>query len=294
MAWTADDIGNQQDRVFLVTGANTGLGFQTSLELAKQGAHVVLAGRDPDRIANAIVEIEAVVPWADVEPGIVDLGSLESVREFAQGFLSTHDRLDVLINNAGVMFPPAGTTVDGFETQFGINYLGHFALTAHLFRLLAGTENSRVVTLSSILHRGGKIDFDNLKLEKPFDKRREYSQSKAADLIFVLELQRKIIAAELNVLSVGAHPGISKTELLRYDDPNMIEGMDYMSASQGALSTLYAATANVEGGGYYGPDGKGEVNGYPAPAAIASYAKAPTIGAELWDYSEHQTGLEFL
>lgn len=294
MAWTAEDIGNQQGRVFLVTGANTGLGFETSLELAKQGAHLVLAGRDEERIANAVVEIEAAVPWADVEAGIVDLGSLESVKEFAESFVSTHNRLDVLINNAGIMFPPPGTTVDGFESQFGVNYLGHFALTARLFGLLASTENSRVVTVSSILHQNGKIDFENLKLEKPFDKVREYSQSKAADLIFVLELQRKIIAAEFNVLSVGVHPGISKTELLRYDDPKLIEKMPHQSANQGALPTLYAATSDVEGGGYYGPDGDRERTGYPAPAMIAEYVKAPGIGAQLWEYSERETGLTFL
>ncbi len=294
MAWTADNIGNQQGRTFLVTGANTGIGFQTALELAKQGAHVVVAGRSEQRVENAIIEIEAVVPWASLEPGVVDLGSLASVDSYAQQFNAKHDRLDVLINNAGVMFPPPGTTADGFETQFAVNYLGHFALTARLFGRLAHTDNSRVVTLSSIAHRGAKIDFGNLRLEKPFDKMREYSQSKVADLIFVLELQRRIIAAEFDVISVGAHPGISRTELLRNDDPSMIAGFDTMTASQGALPTLFAATGDVTGGAYYGPDGKGEINGYPAPAKISSYAQAPGIGAELWDFSEEATGIKFL
>ncbi len=294
MTWTAADIGDQQGRVFLVTGANTGLGLETARELAKRGARVVMAGRDPERIANAIAEVKAETPQADLEAGIVDLGSLESVREFSQAFVATHDQLDVLINNAGIMIPPPSKTVDGFESQFGVNYLGHFALTAQLFGLLAATANSRVVTLSSIAHRGGSIDFENVRLEKPFDKWREYNQSKVADLVFALELQRRIIAAEYNVLSVGAHPGISKTELLRYDDPSMIETVDHQSASQGALPTLYAATADVTGGGYYGPDGEGETSGYPGPATISEYAQAPGIGTELWGFSERETGLKFL
>ena len=202
--------------------------------------------------------------------------------------------LDVLINNAGVMFPPESKTKDGFELQFGVNFIAHFALTAHLFELINATKNSRIVTLSSIAHKNGVIDFDNLRLEKPYDKFREYGQSKVADLIFTLELQRRLEKNNLNILSVGAHPGISKTELLRTDKPEMIDEFPHMSANQGAYSTLCAATEHIEGGSYIGPNGEGEMTGLPAPAFISAYAQDETIGKQLWEYAERELGLRFL
>ena len=278
----------------MVTGANTGLGYETALELAKKEAFVILAGRNREKIAAAIQRIKQQYPSAKLEPGLVDLSDLSSVKAFAESVISKHNRLDVLINNAGVMFPPPGKTKDGYELQFGVNFMAHFALTAHLFGLLNTTPHSRVVTLSSIAHRNGAIDFDNLKLEKPFDKFREYGQSKVADLIFTLEMQRRLERNNSGTISVGAHPGISKTELLRTDKPEMIHQFPHMSANQGAFSSLYAATHELEGGEYIGPNGEDELTGYPAPAYIADYAKNEEIGLRLWEYANASMRLDFL
>jgi len=292
--WTSKNLNDQTGKTILVTGANTGLGYETSLELAKKGAHVISTGRDENKLQEAALKIKKAVPEARIEVGIVDLASIQSITRFAEMFSIKHHKLDVLINNAGIMFPPAGKTADGFETQFGVNFIGHFVLTALLFPLLLKAENARVVTLSSIAHRNGFIDFNNLKLEKPYDKFREYGQSKVADLTFAIELQRRIDRAGLPVLSVAAHPGISKTELLRYDFPEMIENFNYMSANQGSFPALYAATENIAGGTYWGPDRQDEINGYPAPAFIAEYAKGEQIGKRLWEYAEHETGISFM
>ncbi len=294
MDWTTKHLTDQTGKVFLITGANTGLGFQTALELAQKNAHVILAGRNADKIEQALSDIKHTVPNAKVEAGIVDLSNIASVTIFAKSIVEKHNRLDALINNAGVMFPPASKTKDGYELQFGVNFMAHFALTTHLFPLLRQTPNSRVVTLSSIAHKNGVIDFHNLKLEKPFDKFREYGQSKVADLIFTLELQRRLEKNNLNILSVGAHPGISKTELLRTDKPEMIDEFPHMSANQGAYSTLCAATEHIEGGSYIGPNGEGEMTGLPAPAFISAYAQDETIGKQLWEYAERELGLRFL
>jgi NAD(P)-dependent dehydrogenase (short-subunit alcohol dehydrogenase family) len=294
MNWTKDEMQSQKGKLFLVTGANTGLGYQTALELAKKDAEVVLAGRSAEKINAAIEQILSEYPFARLKAGIVDLSSLESVREFASTIKAEHNKLDVLINNAGVMFPPPSLTKDGYELQFGVNYMAHFLLTAELFDLLKNTPNSRVVTLSSIAHLNGTIDFDNLKLEKPFDKFREYGQSKVADLIFTLELQRRLEGEELNTISVAAHPGTSKTELLRTDNPEMWDKFPHMDPNQGAFSTLYAATEQLEGGSYIGPNGEMERTGYPAPASIADYAKDETIGKQLWDYTLSELNINFL
>ena len=293
MNWTADKITSQAGKRFLVTGANTGLGFETALELAKKQAEVVLAGRSEQKLVEAKTRILAQVPNAKLEIGVVDLGSVTSVKAYAQHYIESGEPLDVLINNAGIMFPPPSLTVDGYETQFGVNFIGHYVLTALLFPVLQNSEHGRVVTLSSMAHRDGKIDFDNLKLEKPFNKFREYGQSKVADLIFAIELSRRLGASSSSVVSVACHPGVSKTELLRTDAPEMIETVDYMDANQGSFSTLYAATEPLDGGAYIGPDGKGEVNGYPAPAFIAPYAQGVEIGKALWQYAEKKTGVKF-
>jgi NAD(P)-dependent dehydrogenase (short-subunit alcohol dehydrogenase family) len=171
--------------------------------------------------------------------------------------------------------------------------MAHFALTAYLFELIQSTKNSRVVTLSSIAHKNGVIDFGNLKLEKPFDKFREYGQSKVADIIFTFELKRRLEKVNSTTISVGAHPGISKTELLRTDSPEMIDQFPHMSANQGAFSSLYAATENIENGSYIGPNGEGEMTGSPAPAFIAEYAKKESIGNMLWEYAEKELGIKF-
>ena len=293
MNWTADRLESQAGKRFLITGANTGLGFETALELAKKGAHVILAGRSEQKLINAKEQILAQVPAAQLDIGVVDLGSISSVKTFAEQFVKSGKSLDVLINNAGIMFPPPGVTIDGYESQFGVNFIGHFVLTALLFPVLQNSDQGRIVTLSSMAHRDGKIDFNNLKLENPFNKFREYGQSKVADLIFAIELNRKLTASGSHVVSVACHPGVSKTELLRTDTPEMIETVAYMDANQGSFSTLFAATQPLDGGAYIGPDGAGEVNGYPAPAFIAPYAQGKEIGTVLWEYAEKETGVSF-
>ena len=294
MNWTKENIQSQSGKTILITGANTGLGFQTALELAKKEALVIVTGRNEIKINAAIEHIKQECPTAKLEAGIVDLSDLSSVETFSKSVIKKHNRLDVLINNAGVMFPPPSTTKEGYELQFGVNFIAHFALTALLFQLLNATPNSRVVTLSSIAHKNGHIDFENLKLEKPFDKFREYGQSKVADLIFTLELQRRLEKHDLRCISVGAHPGISKTELLRTDNPEMIHEFPHMDANQGAFPTLYAATEPLQGGEYIGPNGEGEMTGYPAPAFISDYARNLEIGKKLWEYANNNMDLKFL
>lgn len=294
MSWTTKDMPSLVGRTVLVTGANSGLGYESALALAAKGARVVLTGRSLAKLNEAVKKIRHEVPAANLETGLVDLSDLDNIGGFAQSYIADIGTLDLLINNAGVMFPPPGKTGDGFETQFGTNFIGHYALTGLLFDLLKVRPGSRIVTLSSISHRGAVIDFDNLKLEKPYDKFREYGQSKLADLIFALELQRRIDRSGLDILSVAAHPGISKTGLLRHDNPSIIEAFDYMPAAQGALPALYAATSEkVTKGGYYGPDGEGEVNGFPAPAAISAAASDEDVGRALWDYASAATGINY-
>jgi NAD(P)-dependent dehydrogenase (short-subunit alcohol dehydrogenase family) len=292
--WIDQNLPSQKGKTILITGGNSGIGYYAALAMAKAGAHVVIAGRNTDKIDQAIKSIEAEGVNGHLEAGIVDLASLESVRQYAAQFVVDHSKLDVLINNAGVMMPPEGKTEDGFESQFGVNYLGHFALTGLLFDRLQSTTGSRVVTLSSIAHRGALIDFENLRLEKPYDQKREYYQSKLADLLFTLELGRRIDAIEASVLSVACHPGFTKTELQRHVDPAILEKMTFMDAWQGALPTLMAATGpNVEQGDYYGPDGPGELGGFPAIGEIDASALDPAVAKRLWDVGQNVTGIAF-
>jgi len=292
--WIDQNLPAQKGKTILITGGNSGIGYYTALALAKVGADVVIAGRNPDKIDQAVKSIEAEGIDGQVEAGSVDLASLESVSRFAAHFTGTHPKLDLLINNAGVMMPPEGTTKDGFESQFGVNFLGHFALTGLLFDRLQSTAGSRVVTLSSIAHRGAQIDFDNLRLEKPYDQRREYYQSKLADLLFTLELGRRIDEKGASVLSVACHPGFTKTELQRHLDPALLEKMTFMDAWQGSLPTLVAATGpNVAQGDYFGPDGPGELGGFPALGEIDASALDTAVAKRLWDVGQDVTGLTF-
>ena len=292
--WIDKNIQSQIGKTILITGGNSGIGFYTALALAKAGAHVIIAGRNADKIDQAISSIEAEEIDGRVEAGIVDLASLESVRGFAAQFMAAHPKLDVLINNAGVMMPPEGKTEDGFESQFGINFVGHFALTGLLYDQLQSTTGSRVVTLSSIAHRGAHIDFDNLRLEKPYDQKREYYQSKLADLLFTLELGRRINAKGASVLSVACHPGFTKTELQRHVDPAILKKMTFMDAWQGSLPTLVAATGtNVAQGNYFGPDGPGELGGFPAIGEIDAAALDTAVAKRLWDVGQDVTGIVF-
>lgn len=300
--WTASDIPSQRDRTAVVTGTG-GLGFQDALALARAGASVILAGRNASKGAAAVNQIRQEVSGAQVTFGLLDLASLDSIRAFAERLRGSHDRLDLLINNAAVMTPPRRqSTADGFELQFGTNYLGHFALTAQLLPLLREGRQARVVTLSSLAARNGAIDFDDLQAQRGYRPMQVYGQSKLACLMFAFELQRRSDAAGWGIQSIAAHPGISRTDLL----PNgagarSVAGLLrrylwflFQPAGQGALPTLFAATSpQARGGAYYGPDRLGETRGHPASAAIPPQALDAPAAARLWTVSEELAGTVF-
>jgi NAD(P)-dependent dehydrogenase (short-subunit alcohol dehydrogenase family) len=300
--WTADRIPDQTGRVAVVTGANSGLGLITARELARAGATVVLACRNTDKGATALGELRNDVPEARADLVALDLASLDSIRSFAQGFKDAHEGLDLLINNAGVMAPPRRTTKDGFELQFGTNHLGHFALTGLLLGALGGRTDARVVTVSSTAHRMGRIDFDDLHGERRYRRWRAYGQSKLANLLFALELDRRLRAAGSTIKSLAAHPGYAATNLQSAAAPVLdrvvmvvTNRLLAQSGEVGALSLLYAATEpGLEGGTYVGPDGRGEHRGHPQPEAVpARAALDEAVAARLWDASEEATGVRF-
>ena len=286
----------------MVTGTG-GIGFEVSLALAQAGAQVIVAGRNPLKGAAAIEQIRQVVPAADVRFEAVNLACLESIEAFGKRLRYSHDGLDLLINNAAVMTPPKRReTSDGFELQFGTNYLGHFALTAQLLPLLRNGKRPRVVSLSSVAARNGTIDFDDLQSERDYKPMVAYSQSKLACLMFALELQRRSNAGGWGIQSIASHPGIARTELI----PNgmgarSVPGMLrrylwflFQPAAQGALPTLFAATAPyAQRGGYYGPNGLSETRGSPSPAFIPPSALSTADAARLWEESERLVELAF-
>ncbi len=299
--WTTEQIPDQSGRTAVVTGANSGLGLVCARELARHGAHVVLACRNAEKGAAALQEIARAAPAAQVELAALDLGSLASVRAFAEQFRATHDGLDVLLNNAGVMAPPRRTTADGFELQLGTNHLGHFALTARLLDAMEGRADARVVTLSSIAHKTGRIDFEDLQSERRYNRWRAYGQSKLADLMFALELDRRLRAAGAGVKSLAAHPGYAATNLQSAAVPTIdrlvmvvTNAVAAQSAERGALPPLYAATEpGLEGGAYIGPDGVGEFRGHPRPVSPNRAARDEAVAARLWEVSEELTGARF-
>ena len=285
----------------MVTGANSGLGLATARELARAGAHVVLACRNLTKGEAARREIEAAVPGAPLGLKELDLSSLDSVRAFAQRYRAAHEGLDLLINNAGVMAPPRRQTADGFELQFGTNHLGHFALTGLLLGAMEGREDARVVTLSSTAHRTGRIAFDNLGGERHYFRWRAYGQSKLANLLFALELDRRLRAWNSNVKSMAAHPGYAATNL-QFAGPPLVDQLVMrvgnfaiaQSEDMGALPTLYAATQPGLGGGtYVGPDGLLEQRGHPKPVAPSRAARDKEVAGRLWQVSEQMTGVRF-
>lgn len=303
MTWTEKDVPDQTGRLAVVTGSNTGLGFDTARVLAARGAHVVMACRDTAKADAAAARIRAQTPGAQVSVQKLDLGSLTSVREAAAEMVAAYPRIDLLINNAGVMYPPKSTTADGFELQFGTNHLGHFALTGLLLENLLPVENSRVVTVASIAHRNqAKIDFDDLQWERrKYNRVAAYGQSKLANLMFSYELNRRL--AGKNTLSVAAHPGVSNTELMRHTPGNTLPGFNTLaglvtnSPLVGALATLRAATAaDVRGGQYYGPAfpvaAMGLV-GHPQLVTSSAQSHDTAIARRLWTVSEELTGVTF-
>jgi NAD(P)-dependent dehydrogenase (short-subunit alcohol dehydrogenase family) len=286
--WTASDIPPQDDRTIIVTGANSGLGASTARELARVGASVVLACRN---VAKG--EAAAASMPGEVEVRQLDLSDLASVRKFADNI----ERVDVLVNNAGVMAVPQGTTTDGFEMQIGTNHLGHFALTG----LLLDRITDRIVTLSSGAHRGGKINLDDLNWRhRRYQRWAAYGQSKLANLMFAYELQRRLTKAGSPVKSVAAHPGYASTELQShtesYQDKIMVLGNWLLgqSADMGALPSLYAATApDVRGGAFIGPDGRFGLHGHPTTSGSSTASKDELVAAKLWTLSEKLTGVAF-
>lgn len=294
MAWTERDVPAQAGRIAVVTGANSGIGLETARVLARKGARVVLAVRDPGRGEAARADVARRDPSVDVTVRTLDLASLESVRAFADGFAAEHDRLDLLINNAGLMTPPFGRTADGFEQQFGVNHLGHFALTGRLSSLLLRTGGARVVTVSSLMHRWGRLDFDNLNAEKHYSPTAAYGCSKLANLLFMRELQRRCPGS---LLSTAAHPGVTRTHLQRHSSmARRVVKLPFLAqaAPAGAWPVLYAATAaDVAGGDYFGPSGPLEMTGPPAPAFMNRHARDDDAARRLWDVSERLTGVVF-
>ncbi len=281
-------------KVALVTGANTGLGFETALALYQKGAKVIIACRSEAKGLEAIERIETTGDGGKLVYGNLDLANLNSVKEFTAKVIADEPRLDLLINNAGVMIPPASKTVDGFEIQFGVNFLGHFALTGHLFDLLEATKGSRVVTLGSIAHQGAVINFDNFKLETEYNPWREYGQSKLADIILMLELHKRLQDRGCQLASLAAHPGFSKTDLQKNMDKEMLDSIELMTAREGAQPTLVASLSqDAESGQYWGPDGPNEMSGKPALAQLDSAALDEAVNAKLWDWAEKATGVSF-
>jgi NAD(P)-dependent dehydrogenase (short-subunit alcohol dehydrogenase family) len=297
--WTKNNIADQSGKTIMVTGANAGIGFETALALYEAGAHVILACRSIEKANEAIAKIQRQQGKGTLEAAVLDLSSLAAIKQFTEGFIPTHQRLDILINNAGVMIPPASKTAEGYELQFGVNFLGHFTLTGYLYPLLKSTAGARIVTLSSAAYLTGIIDFDNLKSEKDYDPMREYRQSKLADMLLTVELQRRIIAAGDAVLSIAAQPGANKTELARHMSEEAYSAAvdrvgELMDPWQGALPGLYAAVADdVVAGGFYEPDQDGGYRGYPTPSPITANAMDEGVAKRLWELAQEVTGVVY-
>lgn len=295
--WTKENIPDQTGKTVIITGSNVGIGYETALALYEKGAAVTLACRDEKKAASAAEEISKINAEGTIEVLKLDLSDLNSVKEATEIFKSRNQKLDLLINNAGLMAPPASHTAQGFELQFGTNVLGHYALTGHLFNLLKESPQSRVVTVSSLVYTAGKIDYSNLKSEKNYDPNREYAQSKLGNLLFTLELQRRIEKAGENIISAASHPGGTKTSLSRFitkkEYDHMIEVYgELMPTWKGALPSLYAAVnSDINGGDLVGPDQDGGIRGYPKKAVIEPFALDLLEADKLWKYAEEATGI---
>ncbi len=306
--WTAAEMAPQTGKLFVVTGANSGLGLETTVALAGAGARVIMACRDPAKAAAALGQIRRRAPLAQIEPMALDLADLASVHRFADTFTSGHDRLDGLINNAGVMALPLQRTRDGFEMQIGTNHLGHFALTGRLLARLQATPGARVVSVASLAHRWTRgLALDDLNFERRrYRKWDAYGKSKLANLMFTFELDRRLRATHSALRAVAAHPGYAATNLMFVGPAQeksalgrvaMTLGNTLFSqpAERGALPLLYAATAaGVDSGDYIGPDGWRQLRGYPRKVGCRNAARDPELGRRLWHLSERLTGVRYL
>jgi NAD(P)-dependent dehydrogenase (short-subunit alcohol dehydrogenase family) len=302
-AWSIEDIPSQSGRVAIVTGASSGTGFETAKVLAAKGATVVLACRNPQKMGEAMQRIRLAYPRARVEAQLLDLASQASVRVAAKALRERFDRIDLLINNAGVMIPPYGKTEDGFETQIGTNHFGPFAFTGLLLDRLLATPGSRIVTMSSGAHRWGRIQVDDLHSERRYRPWQAYGQSKLANLLFTYELQRRLAAAGAGTIAVAAHPGWARTQLQRHMDESWwvplvrwsgLERLLSQTAAAGALPLLRAATdPAVQGGQYFGPSGFRESKGDPILVQSNAMSHDTELQRWLWQCSEQNTGVAF-
>lgn len=295
MKWTHNDIPDQKGRIAIVTGANSGLGFETSKALASKGAEVIMACRNMNK-ANAAAElIKKEVPNAKLVLMQLNLQDLSSIKDFADKFQEKYARIDLLINNAGIMMPPYGKTKDGFESQIGTNHLGHFALTGHLLDIITKTDNSRIVNVSSLMHKRGSMNFDDLHREKKYSRSEAYGQSKLANLLFTYELQRKLEKSGSNTIAAAAHPGWAMTNLQQYSGfVKKLNPVFGQNAQQGAWPTLFAAThPNVKGAEFYGPGGFMEMKGHPRKVESNSKSHDKETAAHLWKVSESLTNVKF-
>ena len=294
LKWDSSNIRNLEGKVVIVTGGNSGIGFETARALAARKSEVIVAVRNRQKGEDAVKQIKAGSKDVKVGIGLLDLADLSSVHEFSEAFKQKYTRLDLLINNGGVMIPPYGKTADGFELQFGTNHLGHFSLTGLLFDLIRKTPGSRIVTVSSNAHRRGNLDFNDLDWGKRrYIAFRAYGDSKLANLYFTYELARRTGA---NPIVAAAHPGWTATELQRYSSSiSFLNKFFAQDSSMGALPTLYAASApDVVSGDYFGPSGFMEMRGYPAKVASNRLSHDKDIAAELWEVSQNLTGVKFL
>ena len=297
-----NNLPSQKGRIIIVTGANAGLGYETTLALAKKGARVIMACRSSSKARTAREALLKEAPDALLDILELDLSSLKSVQNMVAEFQVSYDRLDVLINNAGVMMPPYTRTEDGFELQFMSNYLGHFLLTGLLLPSILKTPASRIVSLSSIIHKRGQINFDDLQSEKSYSAQTAYAQSKLACLLYAYELQRRLEkAGHTGTLSTAAHPGIATTELGRHMPrllfallTNTIGPFITHSSREGAKPSLLAAIAEAKGGDYFGPTGFRELKGKPGKASSSDLSKDAALAKRLWEVSEELVGLSYL
>ncbi|MBT4034927.1 MAG: SDR family NAD(P)-dependent oxidoreductase [Candidatus Marinimicrobia bacterium] len=293
--WTTDNIPDQSGRIAIITGSNSGIGFEAAKALAEKGTEVILAVRSQAKGDAAMASILAELPNAKLQVRLLDLADLASVKSFAEQFNADFEHLDLLINNAGIMVPPYNKTVDGFESQFGTNHLGHFALTAQLYDLIKSTPDSRIVNVSSNAHKMGKLSFDDLA----WDNRRyfpwkAYGDSKIANLYFTYELARKIQTANGTVMVTAAHPGLTASNLAKGAGVRFFNSIFAQSGSMGTLPTLMAATEpTAKTGNYFGPSKLAEWRGYPKLVSSNRLSHDADIAAKLWEISEELTGQKF-
>lgn len=295
--WDLDHVNFQPGKIAVVTGANSGIGYETTMGLASKNVEVIMACRDLRKAELARTRLLEKYPNTQIKPMVLDLTSLTSVKKFAEQFRKQYNKLDLLINNAGIMMSPYTVTEDGFENQFATNFIGHFALTGLLIPLLTKTPGSRIVTLTSLSYKWAQIEFDDLHARKGYSKRKAYGQSKRACLIFTYELQRRISASGYNTISLAAHPGLAKTNLDQYF-PALIRPLGNLflqSAKKGALPVLYAALSmDVKGGDFIGPDGFQQIRGYPTTVEADEYSRNKEVAKHLWKVSEEMTGVYYL